>query len=192
MTAPGLSCNTWDLWCIIQDLIPQPWINPGPPALGAQSVSHWTTGKSTYYFLRRKKTEHKCLIHRAVFWRGFSNVKPTIQWLWCLRGSKMLEITEMSQRQYDLSEEYLKLDPFSCRAQLKHFNNIQFLFIICRNIVHNSSTSFIQPYNWCFKWIWPPFIFINFLKSAFSTFMFYFSKTTFWGFVGFLFLSAWD
>ena len=37
MTAtPGLS---WGMW----DLVPQPGIKPGPPALGAQSLSHWTT-----------------------------------------------------------------------------------------------------------------------------------------------------
>ena len=26
-----------------QDLVPQPGIEPGPPALGAQSLTHWTT-----------------------------------------------------------------------------------------------------------------------------------------------------
>ena len=30
------SCSTWDL-------VPWPGIEPGPPALGAQSLSHWTT-----------------------------------------------------------------------------------------------------------------------------------------------------
>ena len=34
---PGLS---WGMW----NLVPQPGIKPGPPALGAQSyLSHWTT-----------------------------------------------------------------------------------------------------------------------------------------------------
>ena len=32
-----------DLSCGMQDLVPQPGIEPGPPALGAQSLSHWTT-----------------------------------------------------------------------------------------------------------------------------------------------------
>ena len=31
--------------CGIRDLVPQPGIQPGPPALGAQSLSHWITGK---------------------------------------------------------------------------------------------------------------------------------------------------
>ena len=33
---PGLSYHTWDL-------VPWPGIEPGRPALGAQSLSHWTT-----------------------------------------------------------------------------------------------------------------------------------------------------
>ena len=36
MTAPGLSCSMWDL-------VPWPQIEPGPPALGARWLSHWTT-----------------------------------------------------------------------------------------------------------------------------------------------------
>ena len=32
----GLSCGLWDL-------LPQRRIEPRPPALGAQSLSHWTT-----------------------------------------------------------------------------------------------------------------------------------------------------
>ena len=35
-TALVLSCNTWDL-------VPQPGIKPGPPALGAKGLNHWTT-----------------------------------------------------------------------------------------------------------------------------------------------------
>ena len=36
LAALGLSCSMWDL-------APWPGIEPGPPALGAQSLSHWTT-----------------------------------------------------------------------------------------------------------------------------------------------------
>ena len=36
LTAPDLSCGMWDL-------APCPGIEPRPPALGAQSLSHWTT-----------------------------------------------------------------------------------------------------------------------------------------------------
>ena len=35
-TALVLSCSTWDL-------VPQPGIKPGPPALGAKGLNHWTT-----------------------------------------------------------------------------------------------------------------------------------------------------
>ena len=40
LTEPGLL--NWSTW----DLIPWPEIEPGPPALKAWSLSHWTTGKS--------------------------------------------------------------------------------------------------------------------------------------------------
>ena len=34
---------TSGLSCSMRDLRPQPGIEPGPPALGAWSLSHWTT-----------------------------------------------------------------------------------------------------------------------------------------------------
>ena len=37
------SCGTWTLSCGMWDLVPWPGIEPGPPALGVQSLSHWTT-----------------------------------------------------------------------------------------------------------------------------------------------------
>ena len=42
VTAPGLSCSTWDL-------VPWPGIEPSPPALGARSLSHWTTKEIPRY-----------------------------------------------------------------------------------------------------------------------------------------------
>ena len=46
----GLSCCSGDLRCCMQtlswgmwDLVPWPGIKPGPPALQAWSLSHWTT-----------------------------------------------------------------------------------------------------------------------------------------------------
>ena len=36
LAVPGLSCG-------MRDLVPWPGIKPGPPALGAQSLSHWAT-----------------------------------------------------------------------------------------------------------------------------------------------------
>ena len=58
MVALGLNCGTWDICCGMQtsslrhvdsvaacmwDLVPQPGLEPGPPALGAWSITHWTT-----------------------------------------------------------------------------------------------------------------------------------------------------
>ena len=36
LAAQGVSCDMWDL-------VPQPGIKPGPPALGAKGLNHWTT-----------------------------------------------------------------------------------------------------------------------------------------------------
>ena len=36
LAAPGLSCSMWDL-------VPWPGIEPGTPALGAQSLNHWAS-----------------------------------------------------------------------------------------------------------------------------------------------------
>ena len=44
----GLSCSTHDLRSSVaacKDLVPWPGIKPGPPVLGAWSLSHWTTKK---------------------------------------------------------------------------------------------------------------------------------------------------
>ena len=50
LAVPGLSCSLGifrcgmqTLRCSIWDLVPWPGIKPGPPALGVQSLSHWTT-----------------------------------------------------------------------------------------------------------------------------------------------------
>ena len=34
----GMQDHSWDMW----DLVPWPEIQPGPPTLGAQNLSHWT------------------------------------------------------------------------------------------------------------------------------------------------------
>ena len=53
LVVPGLSWGTQDLWsslcharhfsCSMWDLVLLPGIEPWPPVLGAQSLSHWTT-----------------------------------------------------------------------------------------------------------------------------------------------------
>ena len=40
LTVPGLICSTWYFCCSIWDLVPWPGLEP---ALGAWSLSHWTT-----------------------------------------------------------------------------------------------------------------------------------------------------
>ena len=48
LAALGLSCS---LWCVV----PLPGIEPGPSALGVQSLSHWTTRDVPWSFLIRPK-----------------------------------------------------------------------------------------------------------------------------------------
>ena len=45
LTVPGLSCAAWDLWssCGTWGLVPWPRVEPRRSALGAQSLSLWTT-----------------------------------------------------------------------------------------------------------------------------------------------------
>ena len=43
LAAPSLSCALWTLSCAMWGLIPCPGIQPGPPALEACSLSHWTS-----------------------------------------------------------------------------------------------------------------------------------------------------
>ena len=55
LAVTGPSCSTFDLGhrifsCCTWVLVPQPGVEPGPPALGAQSLSHWTTRKSPSAF----------------------------------------------------------------------------------------------------------------------------------------------
>ena len=58
LAVPKLSCDSWDLQsssqhamktlsCSMWNLVPSPGKEPQPPALGAQSLSHWTTRGST-------------------------------------------------------------------------------------------------------------------------------------------------
>ena len=48
-----LSFSTQDLSCSMWGLVPQPGIEPWPPALGAQSLNHWTTKEVTGLYLKR-------------------------------------------------------------------------------------------------------------------------------------------
>ena len=52
----GLSCGIWEL-------VPWPGIKPRPPALGAQSLSHWTT----------REVSHFSIVLFFSFWYCFSS-----------------------------------------------------------------------------------------------------------------------
>ena len=55
-------CQVFSCW--MWDPVPWPGIEPGPPALGARSLNHWTTGKSPILTLR---SQFKCF-----FWENTS------------------------------------------------------------------------------------------------------------------------
>ena len=68
-----LSCSKWDL-------VPWPGIEPGPPALGVQHLSHWTTREVLLqgYFVREKI---RGLVENPQIWEF--NPNEFCQ-LWCL------------------------------------------------------------------------------------------------------------
>ena len=43
----------------VWDLVPQPRIEPGPPALGVQSLTHWTTKKVSHLIFKLQKFKYK-------------------------------------------------------------------------------------------------------------------------------------
>ena len=43
LAAPDLSCTCNIFSCNLWNIVPESGIKPGPPVLGAQSLSHWTT-----------------------------------------------------------------------------------------------------------------------------------------------------
>ena len=49
LAAPGLCYRIWTLSYSMWGLVPWPGIEPGPPALRALSLSHWTTGPPEEY-----------------------------------------------------------------------------------------------------------------------------------------------
>ena len=52
------SCSVWTLSCGMWDLVPQPGIKPRPPALGAWTLVHWTTGEVLKILHVTNKREH--------------------------------------------------------------------------------------------------------------------------------------
>ena len=67
LAALGLSCCAQDVWpslqhvsslsCGIKDLILGPGVEPGVPALGAQSLTHWTTREVPRSSFHTRKTK---------------------------------------------------------------------------------------------------------------------------------------
>ena len=84
-----------NLSCSLGDLVPWPRIEPRPPALGAQSLSHWTTREVSHLFLKVLSVPHPSFILPLVSWwqsgpfqRETSAASPGIQaCLWSIGSS---------------------------------------------------------------------------------------------------------
>ena len=55
------SCSRRTLSCSMWDLVPRPGIKPGPPALGARSLSHWTTREVPALLIDQDPGKGECL-----------------------------------------------------------------------------------------------------------------------------------
>ena len=55
LAVPGLYCSMWDL-------VPQPGIEPRPPALGVQSLSHWTTTEVSEFYFQTNENHYYSLL----------------------------------------------------------------------------------------------------------------------------------
>ena len=81
------SCSIQTLSCSLWDLVSWPGIEPGPPALGAQSLSYWTFREVSLYFF-----------HSSVKWNynyttncGTAvKIKENDMWVWCSRHGRRL------------------------------------------------------------------------------------------------------
>ena len=54
----------WDCSCGTRYLVLSPGIKPRPPALGAQSLTHWAIREVPIYFLRKKNLKYLLLFHK--------------------------------------------------------------------------------------------------------------------------------
>ena len=50
---PNFYLQQADSWCSLWRLVPRPGIEPGPLALGAQNLSHWTTREVLHMYFKR-------------------------------------------------------------------------------------------------------------------------------------------
>ena len=79
------SCDMQTLSCVMWDLVPWPRIEPGAPALGVQSLSHWTTREVPSFILLHVNIQfsHHHLLTRLSFLHcEFLVPSSKISWLY--------------------------------------------------------------------------------------------------------------
>ena len=81
--AGSFSCGMWDL-------VPWPGIDPGPPALGARSLNHWTTREVPNYYLF-SFCPHCTACGILVPWPGIESVSPVVE-VWSLNHCAAREV----------------------------------------------------------------------------------------------------
>ena len=67
------NCGIQNLCCSMRDLVPQPGIKPGPPALGVWGLSHWTTREVPL-------SPHPCFQNILLLLLSLSTVPPLPLW----------------------------------------------------------------------------------------------------------------
>ena len=85
------SCSMRTLSCGMWDLVPKPGIEPGPPALGARSLRHWTTREVPTPFFLYFQSSMICS-HTQVYWICLHKSNPS---LWNLMNT-LLFITHLT------------------------------------------------------------------------------------------------
>ena len=78
LTALGLGCSMRTLSCSMWALAPWPGIEPGPPALGLQNISHWTMSDNPLSVVMWELRLRACSQTPAL-WRPFwSLLSPSV------------------------------------------------------------------------------------------------------------------
>ena len=141
LAAPHLRCS-------MQDLVPWPGIEPGPPAMGVRSLNHWTTRKSPDHLLMWLQNTlnklHEKIMHCVQYsycykicWHSLYHISLTVR-------SKIFRNTEHSR--YNINSRK-KLEIHSHSSLLKNWNKCTarlFLFLKKRSFSQEASHSFFH------------------------------------------------
>ena len=99
------SCSMWTLSCGMWGLVPWPGIKPGPPALGAQRCSHWTTREIPIVPVLMRSEEISWMLPIAGDLVGSENSLHKCRW-GCRKGGRQAHVPkEISSKKLVESQE---------------------------------------------------------------------------------------